>query len=195
MGTTVGTVLDPRVHGAGRGCILIRTRDQEADSSVAGLGVFKIKCCCLCCLSPNPSECLTHRIHYIHAGVIASADTSDTRTKSAACAQKQEGVGNQCRSSLGQWVPPGTLKWEAAFTDSAACAQKQAGLGAHCWVTVDSIDVSRKPQMRYMQQIRSLRTKTRGHSSVNECFQEDQNEIHAASLQPTHKNKKSRLGP
>ena len=75
---------------------------------------------------------------------------------------------------------------------------ESAGVGNHRRVTVGSMGAPRNPQMRGTHQVRSLRTKTSGawsplsgHGLLNECFQEAQNEIHAASPQPAHKNNRS----
>ena len=78
---------------------------------------------------------------------------------------------------------------------------KARGGWNHRRVTVGSMGVPRKPPMRGTHQVRSLPTKTSGawsplsgHGLLNECFQEAQNEIHAASPQPAHNKKWSRLG-
>ena len=64
-------------------------------------------------------------------------------------------------SRLVQLGPRRNLKWVPA------CAQKRAGLIAHGWVTVCSSMVAIAFKMRYMQQVRSLHTKTGSLGWIN----------------------------
>ena len=87
------------------------------------------------------------------------------------------------------------------YTHQVRSLRKNArGGGSHCRVTVGSMGAPQNAQMRGTHQLRSLRTKSSGpwgplsgHGWLNQCFQEAPNEIHAASPQPAHKNKGSRL--